>query len=95
MDIKHFKTPSYILKAVHTYNKKNHDLINQKARAKYTQKKHELQKLKEQNIIQPSKYSLMPPDAKEAYKAKQRAYYHARKQKLTQQTSLTPANEQK
>jgi len=37
----------------------------------------------------------MPPDAKEAYKAKQRAYYHARKQKLTQQTSLTPANEQK
>ena len=28
--IKQLKTPSYILKAVHNYNKKNKDLINQK-----------------------------------------------------------------
>lgn len=72
-----FKTPSYILKAVHTYNKKNSEIINLKARAKYAKHKQD-----KKNHKQPSKYSLMTPEAKETYKAKQRAYYQSRKLKL-------------
>lgn len=72
---KQFKTPSYILKAVHTYNKKNSEIINLKARAKYAKHK------QDKTHKQPSKYSLMTPEAKETYKAKQRAYYQARKLK--------------
>jgi len=74
-NIKQFKTPSYILRAVHNYNKKNNDLINQKAREKYAKSK------KENTAKKPSRYSLMTPEAKDAYKAKQRTYYQARKEK--------------
>ena len=77
-NIKQFKTPSYILKAVHNYNKKNSEIINQKAREKYAKSK------KENTAKKPSRYSLMTPEAKDAYKAKQRAYYQARKEKLQQ-----------
>ena len=44
--------------------------------------KHQL----ENTAKKPSRYSLMTPEAKDAYKAKQRAYYQARKLKQKIQT---------
>ena len=82
---KQFKTPSYILKEVHNYNKKNSEIINLKAREKYAKHK------QDKTHKQPSKYSLMTPEAKETYKAKQRAYYQSRK--LKQQQLLTTDTE--
>ena len=52
----------------------------------YYYKKHN-KDMKEKNNkanTAPSRYSLMTPEAKEAYKAKQRTYYQARKQKQQQ-----------
>ena len=97
------KTPSYTLRAVRNYNKRNVETINLKSRQKYAsmtpaekanrilqikEKKEARQKIKIQNSetkntenTLPSRYSLMTPEAKETYKAKQRAYYQARKLK--------------
>jgi seryl-tRNA(Sec) selenium transferase len=99
------KTPSYTLRAVRNYNKRNVETINLKSRQKYAsmtpeekanrilqikEKKEARQKLKIQNsennnqiatIKKPTRYSLMTPEDKETYKAKQRAYYQSRKLK--------------
>jgi hypothetical protein len=107
------KTPPYILRAVHKYNKKNADLINKKAREKYALLTNELKKNKynntnnkdkdntlnttytipEQQQHKSNKYQSLTPEQKEAYKAKQRAYYQLRKLKKLNNNESNASNE--
>ena len=80
------KTPSYTLKAIKAYTQRNPELIKQRNHDKYsklTDEKKQQYKLQRQHKIQ-----TMTPEAKDAYKAKQRAYYQARKDKLKQQSLI-------
>ena len=77
---KQFKTPSYILKAVHTYNKKNSEIINQKARERYAkltdeQKKNRMPR--KTKLVKETTYSIIPDDRKEKYKQKKREQYNS------------------
>lgn len=58
--------------------------IKRKRQDKKTQELSLITILEENQNKQPSRYSLMTPEAKDTYKAKQRAYYQARKEKLQQ-----------
>ena len=78
--IKQLKTPSYILKAVHNYNKKNKDLINQKARERYAkltdeQKKNRMPRKPKQ--VNETTYSIIPDDRKKKYKQKKKEQYNS------------------
>ena len=78
--IKQLKTPSYILRAVHNYNKKNNDLINQKARERYAkltdeQKKNRIPR--KPKLVKETTYSIIPDDRKEKYKQKKREQYNS------------------
>ena len=48
----------------------------------YTKHNKDIKERDNKTNTTPSRYSLMTPEAKETYKAKQRAYYQARKLKL-------------
>ena len=78
--IKQLKTPSYILRAVHNYNKKNNDLINQKSRERYAkltdeQKKNRIPR--KPKLVKETTYSIIPDDRKEKYKQKKREQYNS------------------
>lgn len=81
------KTPDYTLRAIKAYTQRNPELIKQRNHDKYLKLKPEQKetyKLNRQNSR-----ANMTPEEKEAFNAKQRAYYQARKLKQQQELSLT------
>lgn len=74
MDLKNNKTPSYILKAISNYNKKNYEIIKQKRKERYNNMTPEEKKeLNKKNIEkQKQKIASMTPKELEDYKEKQK-----------------------
>ena len=86
------KTPSYTLKAIHDYNKRNLDKIKERNKLKY----HNLTPEKKAEYILKQKIRLqnMTPEQKQIYNEKQRLYrqnYRAKKKLLknTNETDIT------